>query len=208
MQAKTREQRQEEILEAAFEVLAEKGYRRTSMLSIAKKAKASNQTLYRWYGSKEALFSSVVKANARQAIEMLEKNIHIQKPIDTTLIALGEALLLLLTSKRAVLLNRAAAADASETGRLGQTIAEFGRSAVRPLLMDYLQRAADNGELSFDETGTLEEAAETYFYLLIGDIQIRRVIGVLDVLSQRDANARSKRASAHFLLLFGAQKNF
>lgn len=207
MQAKTREQRQQEILEAAFQVLAEKGYRSTSMLSIAKKANASNQTLYRWYGSKEELFTSLVKANASQATELLEKNVQFHKPVEETLTKLGISLLQLITSKRAILLNRAAAADASETGKLGKTIAEFGRSSVRPLLISYLQNASDKGELIFDNAGNVEDAAETYFNLLIGDIQIRRVIGVVDVLKRREAQARSERACRQFLQLFGAHSS-
>lgn len=207
MQAKTREQRQQEILEAAFQVLAEKGYRSTSMLSIAKEANASNQTLYRWYGSKEELFSSLVKANASQATELLEKTVQTHRPVEETLTKLGVVLLQLITSKRAILLNRAAAADASETGKLGKTIAEFGRSSVRPLLIDYLQQAAKAGELRFGAAGEVEEAAETYFNLLIGDIQIRRVIGVVDVLKRREAQARSERACRQFLLLFGSPAN-
>ncbi len=203
MQAKTREQRQQEIMEAAFQVLAEKGYRSTSMLSIAKKANASNQTLYRWYGSKEELFSSLVKANASEATELLEKTVQTHKPVEETLTKLGVVLLQLITSKRAILLNRAAAADASETGKLGKTIAEFGRSSVRPLLIHYLQRASEAGELELGVAADVDDAAETYFNLLIGHIQIRRVIGVVEVLKRREAQARSERACRQFLRLFG-----
>ncbi|WP_237352646.1 TetR family transcriptional regulator [Rhizobium leguminosarum] len=35
------------------------------MLDIAKAAKASNETLYRWYGDKNGLFQTMVESNAR-----------------------------------------------------------------------------------------------------------------------------------------------
>lgn len=201
MQSKSREQRQKEILDAAFKVLSEKGYRSTSMLSIAKEANASNQTLYRWFGSKEALFSSLVQANASEATELLTRTIGKPKSVKETLDNLGLALLQIVTSKKAILLNRAAAADASETGQLGRSIAEFGRMSVLPLLTDYLEAARENGQLDFEDSGT---AAETYFNLLIGDIQIRRVIGVVGVFKRKEAQARAERASNQFLQLFGA----
>ncbi|MCT4656814.1 MAG: TetR/AcrR family transcriptional regulator [Cohaesibacter sp.] len=191
-------------MEAAFRVLAEKGYRSTSMLSIAKEASASNQTLYRWYGSKEELFSALVKQNALEATELLQKTIEKPKPVEEVLLKLGVVLLQIVTSKRAILLNRAAAADASETGKLGQTIAEFGRLSVYPLLLRYFEKAAEAGELALpkDNTGS---AVETYFNLLIGDIQIRRVIGVVGVLKRQDAQQRSKRACAQFIRLYGCE---
>ncbi|MCP4433742.1 MAG: TetR/AcrR family transcriptional regulator, partial [Gammaproteobacteria bacterium] len=50
-----RSARQYRIEEATYELLAESGYHACSMLSIAKRAKASNETLYRWYGDKVGL---------------------------------------------------------------------------------------------------------------------------------------------------------
>ena len=39
-----------------------------------------------------------------------------------------------------------------------------------------------------------QEAAELYLDLLIGDLQIRRVIGVIPMLSEQEVTARSNRA--------------
>ncbi len=67
--------RQKQIAEAAYDVLAEKGYAGASMLSIAKKAKASNETLYRWYGNKQGLFRDLVAQNAELVAEQLEEEL-------------------------------------------------------------------------------------------------------------------------------------
>ena len=48
--------RQQQIEDAAYEVLEAKGYDGTSMLGIARQARASNETLYNWYGDKQGLF--------------------------------------------------------------------------------------------------------------------------------------------------------
>ncbi len=54
----------ERILEAAFELFAEKGYDGTTTRSIAKRAGVNEVTLFRTFGNKEALFRQV-------AIDML-----------------------------------------------------------------------------------------------------------------------------------------
>ena len=66
-----------------------------------------------------------------------------------------------------------------------------GREAVFPLLERVLLRARDEGTLIFDDTG---EAVALYLDLLIGDQQIRRVIGRLPQPSKTFCQARSERA--------------
>ncbi|WP_404927319.1 TetR/AcrR family transcriptional regulator [Mesorhizobium sp. ORM16] len=58
--------RRERIEEAAYAVLRETGYKSASLLAIAKRASASNETLYNWYGNKQTLFRSLIEANAER----------------------------------------------------------------------------------------------------------------------------------------------
>jgi len=95
-----------------------------------------------------------------------------QQPPLETLRRLGPILLGLLTGPRAVALNRAAAAD--PTGELGQAISELGRETIAPLVAQTLEASRLAGELAFSDT---TEITEQYLGLLIGDLQIRRVIG-------------------------------
>ena len=55
MKSETRTERQKQIESAAYLVLEKKGFSGASMLAIAKQAKASNETLYRWYKDKNGL---------------------------------------------------------------------------------------------------------------------------------------------------------
>ena len=164
--------RQQQIESAAYEVLESKGYSGTSMLSIARRAKASNETLYNWYGDKQGLFQALVTRNAAEVKTLLEEELKTDNDALSILELLGPKLLTLLTGDRAVALNRAAAADSS--GELGATLSAAGREAVFPLLKQVLERARRDGQLDFPETGA---AVGLYLDLLIGDLQIRRVIG-------------------------------
>lgn len=184
------------IKEAAFEILAEKGYKAASMLEIARRAKASNETLYKWFGNKQALFKTLVEDNAREARELLEKALSDNSDPIEALSRLGPILLGIVTSEKAVALNRAAAGDVFETATLGSTIAEHGREAILPLLKDLFDRAFRDGVLT---GGTPAEAAETYINLLIGDLQIRRVIGVAAPPDREETEARAASAVAKLL---------
>jgi len=94
------------------------------MLSVAKRAKASNETLYRWYGDKLGLFMSLIERNLSDVRAVLEPDSQCADDPLETLQILGPKLLELLLSPRAIALNRAAAADAS--GALGQALARGG----------------------------------------------------------------------------------
>jgi AcrR family transcriptional regulator len=180
--------RQDQIERAAYAVLDEKGYGGASMLAIARAARASNETLYNWYGDKTGLFRALVRRNAAEVKALLEDQIDVEGDAVATLARVGPLLLALVTSERAVALNRAAAAD--PTGELGRTIAAEGRDAVAPLIAQVIAQGRTQGQFAFDD---LTVACETYLGLLIGDIQIRRVVGRMP---QPGPDALADRADA------------
>lgn len=192
--------RQQQIEAAAYEVLEAKGYGGTSMQGIAKQARASNETLYNWYGDKQGLFRALVTRNAEEVKSLLEAELETDHDALSILGTLGPKLLNLLTGDRAVALNRAAAADSS--GELGATLSKAGREAVFPLLEQVLVRARQEGQLRFETSG---EAVGLYLDLLIGDQQIRRVIGRLPAPAEEFCKARSQRAVTHLRQLLGSQ---
>ena len=126
MRPENKAEREAQIAEAAYAVLGEKGFAGLSMLAVAKRAKASNETLYRWYGDKIGLFRALILRNAEQVTAQLE-TLPERGAGREVLEALGAALLDMLLSPRAVALNRAAAR---------------AQGAARPLVVEYelLQR--------------------------------------------------------------------
>ncbi len=187
MDEANREDRRVQIETAAYGLLALKGYKATSMLEVAKRAKASNETLYKWYGNKQGLFLSMVTRNAEASKDLLTESLETELPLQEILATFGVQLLKMLTGQRAVVLNRAAAGDVHDTGTLGRTLSEGGRSAIIPLLSQLIARENP-------KTMSPEEAAEVYLDLLIGDLQIRRVIGALPLLKEAEIKARADRA--------------
>lgn len=192
-------QRRRAIEAAAYRALAERGYAGASMLAVATAAGASNETLYRWYGSKLGLFGALVAANAREARESLEAAIAARADPIMALAAVAPALLALVLGERAVALNRAAAAD--ETGELGRAIAAQGRETIVPLIAALCEQAMAEGALS---APSARQAAEWFIALVIGDAQIRRVIGAASEPAAAEIEARAASAMAAFARLCGA----
>lgn len=143
--------RQAEIAEAAYALVGEKGFGGTSMLAVAKRAKASNETLYRWYGDKIGLFTALIEDNAAGVQDLLEDALSKGSDPIETLAALGPRLFELLTSDRAIALNRAAAADG--TGELGAALTRAGREKVMPLIAQVIALAEDAGALGGAQPG-------------------------------------------------------
>ena len=170
------------------------------MQGIAKQARASNETLYSWYGDKQGLFRALVTRNAEEVKSHLEAELETDHEALSILGTLGPKLLNLLTGDRAVALNRAAAADS--TGELGTTLSKAGREAIFPLLEQVLLRARQEGKLRFNAS---EEAVGLYLDLLIGDQQIRRVVGRLPAPTEDFCEARSQRAVSLLCQLLSRQ---
>lgn len=195
MKAGKRQERHAQIAESAYAVLRENGYSGASLLTIAKAANASNETLYRWYGGKIGLFETLVKDNAADAKQTLETAISRQANPVETLETIAPLLLRMVLGEKAILLNKAAAADPS--GDLGRAIAEHGRNVIAPLIGQAIAAFTD-------ATGhNPSEVAETFVALLIGDLQIRRVIGAMPEPSDEFVERRAKTAIDQIMRLYG-----
>lgn len=195
-----KEQRRLDIFEAAYKVMAEKGYKGTSMLAVAKAAGASNETLYNWFGNKQGLFAAMVEENAKAASDVLSDVFEVNQDPMKTLETFGARLLELITGDRAIALNRAASADVSQGGVLGKLIADNGRNRVVPMIAQTFRAAQDRKIIRQHDA---DEIAEIYVALLMGDIQIRRVIGITGAPDASATMMHSQRVNEIILDLFG-----
>lgn len=185
MQADARDARAQQIEEAAYRVLEAKGYAGMTMLAVAKEAKASNETLYRWYGDRTGLFAALITRNT-EAVRAALEDARDEDPM-AELATLAPALLAMLIGPRAVALNRAAAAD--KTGTLGKTLGQAGRDRVFPWILSVMDRAISGGHFS----GPPVALADSFLSLLIGDWQVRRITGAMP---PQDPDAIATRARA------------
>jgi AcrR family transcriptional regulator len=199
-------ERREEILNVALSVLAERGYRGASMLEIARRAQASKETLYAWFGDKQGLFEELVRWQAQRVDAVIA--LHLERDgDDPTEVLRGFALELqrLLLGERAVVINRAAISEAASDPTFARILATQGRGSVVPKLERYLEGQRERGHLRFEVAG---EAIDAIIGLTIGDQQVRRLLGVLPMPEPEQMEARAERAVRSFLRLFGREHSF
>lgn len=73
VERKSKEERREEILEAALDVFAERGYHGASTEEIARRAGISQPYIFRLFGTKKDLFIAVDTRCFRQTLEIFQR---------------------------------------------------------------------------------------------------------------------------------------
>ncbi len=167
----TSQERRARVLAAAREEIVEHGYERATMLGIARRCGASKETLYSWFGSKQALFGEIVAAEGRATIATLERAL-LRHPDDPrrALGAFARALLDLLCGPWSVAANRAAMGSPE----LAQLVLSGGRHGVGPLVEGVISGFHDDGLL--DAPGAAAAFRQLYG-LVVQDTQTRVLLG-------------------------------
>ena len=188
------------MLDAALAVLERQGYARTSMLDIAREARASKETLYAWFGDKTGLFAALVADNAAAVNAVIEAMPAgpAETPVRAVLSEFGAALLALLLGPRAVAINRAAA-EAARDGEMGRLLVASGRAATGGRIVALLRDRAARGEI---EAADPEDPFSVFLALLLRDLQVQVLVGAA---APPDETALRRRAQAAelFLRLYG-----
>ena len=168
--AAEREQRRVAVLEATEAALLEEGYDSVTMLAIAKRAGASKETLYSWFGSRDGLFAALIEHNADGSAAAIDAALSTDEPTDVTLVRFATGLLRLLTSPPSIALNRAA----MQSPELSALLLASGRHRVGPIVERYLAGLHDAGEINAPDAAA---AFELLYGLVIRDTQIRVLLG-------------------------------
>ncbi|MGF1700231.1 TetR/AcrR family transcriptional regulator [Photobacterium makurazakiensis] len=95
---KIAEIKQENIICAAIEIFSDKGLDQASMEAISKKAEVSKRTLYKYYPTKESLFSVIVERMLSNVKTLSDIPFDPQQPVKTQLNQLAEKEIELLCS--------------------------------------------------------------------------------------------------------------
>ena len=127
----------------------------------------------------------MVRENAARTRQVLVAALEADADAWTALANVAPVFLHMILGDRAILLNRAAAPDAS--GALGAALSAGGREEVMPLMVQLMQRICTTG-------GDAKTATEWFLGLLVGDLQIRRVIGQLGAPSGPEIAGRCAMA--------------
>jgi TetR/AcrR family transcriptional repressor of mexJK operon len=189
----------EAILDAALDVLAEKGPG-ASLEEIARRAAVSKQTIYNHYGSKADLVLALCERRVHEMTAPLATPEALADPRQA-LATFGRALLGKLLDGRGYGFMRAAMLGAQESPEFGRAVYQAGPQASRLRLAEYLRLETEAGRLACPDP---EQAAEFFAGMVLGAHQVGTLLGVERGLDQARIAAIADEAAARFLRAYAA----
>lgn len=183
----------EAILDAAVEVLAERGVH-APIEEVARRAGVSKQTVYNHYGSKTELVRTIMARRRSALTAVLETAGPDEHPLDT-LTVYAKSILEVIVTPASVSMLRMGVTSAAEMPEMAQAIYDAGSRAARLVLAAYLAtRATDI--LQIDNP---TEASEIFFGMVVGGIQLRLLMGLAPELDSADRTARAQEVARRFV---------
>ncbi|GGE88322.1 TetR/AcrR family transcriptional regulator [Niveispirillum cyanobacteriorum] len=185
------------ILDAAEDVFAREGYG-ASMDRVAEVAGVSKQTIYKHFSAKDRLFDAMVVRRSERMTEPVTMGDPAAPPAEV-LTNLGLRFLELMVEGQLNCLLRtmlSAGAQSEMSGHFYQT----GPAVSLSRLGSYLKRQHDEGRLSIPDPML---AAEQFFGLMNGHVQLRGLLGVLPAMGDAERQARVDAAVRVFMAAYG-----
>lgn len=188
------------MLVAAYECFVEHGVSGATTDEIARRARVSKREIYRLFGSKEALFSELVRERAavmRGALELAPSDGR-EAALDT-LERFGREFLGLLAQPTTVAVYRLAMSEAARLPELGRQLDAEGRGNVMGALVRWMADAKARGALPVPD---VERAAGSFMALLMADLQVRLALGAAPTPTPEEVARRAALARAGFQRLW------
>ena len=191
--------RREAILGAAFSLLMQRGYARTSTLDIATRAKVSKRELYQLFDSKEAILTACIVAR----VARMRRPLDLPQPQDrptfvAALTSFGSTFLQEICRPAVVAVYRLAAIEAERSPEVARTLDANGRATNRAALIDLLSHAQSSGILAAGDPAAM---ASEFFALLLGDLLLRLVLRVAAPPGPDEVDRRARAATDVLLRL-------
>jgi AcrR family transcriptional regulator len=185
--------RRGEILDAAFLEFTSKGYAGASMEAIARRARASKETLYAWFENKESLFNTLFASRLETMVSPIDDAARRDpSPANVLPIIAKDTMRFMLAM--APLSQALGVGEAGETVRrlVGETITE-----ERKRFADYILRCRDQGYVAFDDDPL--EIVSLFVAMAEGEWSQRLATGMLDELTDQMIEDHARRVTRIFL---------
>jgi AcrR family transcriptional regulator len=142
--------RREQLICAAERLFLQHGFANTSVNAIVREAGGSLATLYAEFGSKEALFESVLSQRAPTFFPEEDHAASGETGVEEQLRALATHMLRRMLSDDGLAMYRIAVHEAPRFPALRRAMLEIGMPGLRDRTACYLRQLADRGELHIE----------------------------------------------------------
>ena len=194
--------RQREVLDAVLALMVEEGTG-FSTARVARRARCSKETLYKWFGDRDGLLTATVQWQASKVrVVPVDRETLDKRTLAIALEKFGRDWLTVLTGDISVALNRLAVSHAGQEKRnLGAIVLENGPIGMARRCEPLLEAGREAGLLDFHDT---DQAFRTFFGLVVRDTQIRMLLGEQRRPSEEKIAGQARRAREQFFALYGA----
>lgn len=199
--AMTSSERRSHYLEIALGLFIEHGYHGVTMDTVVAAAGGSKATIYRYFESKEALFSAIVDDLQRTLSAAPPAHDVVDLPLADGLRILGKATATAALSERAIVLLRLAVGEHNRFPELARLLFELAPDRSYQRFRAFLDAKRRQGEIDVDD---LQIAAEQFLAGLVGHQQLRMLLGVAGP-SPRDVERRVDAAVQMFLRTYATE---
>lgn len=193
------EAKTEAILDAATEMLAERGIS-ASMEELARRAGVSKQTLYNRYGCKAEIVRALVERRVNLIVAPLEAAEALEHPQES-LAAFARSMLVHLANPVTSAMMRAYILGAADAPDLGRAVFEAGPETSRARLAEFLRAESQAGRMQVPDP---VQAAEFFAGMVIGGHQTAGLLGVDRGLTPERIAAIADEAAARFMKAYGS----
>lgn len=187
------------ILLAAAKLFLQQGYEPVSMDAIAAEADVSKRTVYSYFDSKTALFSSVLLAHCDRMGGVALPEIFAGHDPRRVLTEFGRVFLRTITAPRAVAMQRVIFREVERLPELGRIFFQIGPARQTAKLTEYLEHADAEGRLKVSDP----VSAATHFMSIVkGPFHLQQLCGVIDDVSPAEIDRAVKDTVELFLAVY------
>jgi AcrR family transcriptional regulator len=188
-----KQERRVEILDAAFAEFSTKGYAGASMAAIARRARASKETLYAWFENKETLFNTLFAQRLEGMVSRVAAVAGEEPSPAKVLPVVAEDVIRFMLAIAPFNQALGVGEPSDKALRLvGQTIAE-----ERARFVAYILRCRANGDIAFDDDPF--EIVSLFVAMAQGEWSLRLATGMIDKVTDQMIADHAQRVTRIFL---------
>ena len=178
------------------------GFEGTSMDAVAAEAGVSKMTVYRHYGSKEALFAGVIAALCERIVDD-DLQLVFNQPPEQALRLFARKMIDIVFDQDTIELHRIVVAESRRFPKLGRLFYASGPHACIEALQRYFRDHSSDRQFKVTQP---RQAAEQFLELLRGYDHLRIILGVQTTLAPAEIERRIDGAVRHVLALPSSQR--
>jgi TetR/AcrR family transcriptional regulator, mexJK operon transcriptional repressor len=183
------------ILRGAKTAFLKSGFGGASMDEVAARAGVSKMTVYRHFGSKEALFAGVITDLCARIVDDDLEHVFQRAP-NEALRGFARKMVDIVFAAETVELHRIVIAESRRFPKLGRFFYASGPEACIAALARYFARNLGDRRFKLSDP---RRAAEEFLELLRGYAHLRVLLGLEKAPSRREIEARIESAVRHVL---------